>query len=882
MTSKVGRAFGGEVAVLTIGLALAVGTGCESDVGDLGQVQAATTGEPEESSSTPLETAAPVSFDRIQALDSAYRSSAVAPPVAPGAASDPPQLGFQFSRRGVVRAINGPGMAIPVTGVVVGTTRPDDAARTFLGEWADLFGLRDPARELQFLRTTTNAAGEEFVRFDQRTASGRPVFAHGMIVTLNRDLRVAGVSGLLLADPPDGTPRVPAVEAQDAATRALGRPYRQVSTPTLGAFDPEVFGDRPGAARMAWQVDVETDEPGIWRYYVDAETAAVLLVFDVLARDQKRDVYWLDHALDPSAGTLIWRYNPPYDYGSRPGTSQQILDANTAAWNYYSGRHARDGWDNGQCGVAGCPCTDPTCHRLRTKSDQGAVGGSNAWWSETYCMAYFQDRAACNDVVGHEVTHGVDWVEANLKSNRVGQTGSLSESFPDIFGEFIERYAGGVPDWRQGTGGTCFPVRNIENPENPGPGCGSCPVQPAHFLNYNRNGDDIYRNMGIPNKAGWLLGREPGLGAVTFAGITVTGIGESDASRVWYDTLANRLSESSNFRVFRNAIISAAASLFGVGDNKYVQALRSVDAVGIWSSDYWLSFDSDRRVALARFTVSGESRRYLLYKEVAGTDPDLYARYTTSCIYCGGGWSAATHVDYTGAGPGAAVFDSKLWVFFKYDLNSNLYYRTLDSSGTWSARTAPTGSLTTDNDVAAVVFNGKLHVFYKVVGTGARSLKYNTWTPASGWLGPYDTGATSETGPAVAATLGDKLWLVYLRDTTAGNLRYRTLTTGGVWSDEVTPPRQHSAALVGSPAAYVYLNRLHVAGRSAANDLVFSGYCPSGAGCYYRIDDWSQSVVLDMGGRASPCLWDEGLNNLYMFYRSTGSNALWWNYKRSE
>ncbi|MDI7268506.1 MAG: M4 family metallopeptidase, partial [Myxococcota bacterium] len=627
-------------------------------------------------------------------------------------------------------------------------------------------------------------------------------------------------------DPTVGTASVSGARAREIAAARVGRSDADVREPVLGVYDPEPFEATAAPPRPAYQVDVRTGEPAIWRHYVDAQTGAVLFVFDVMPRDQKRDVFWGNNTWD-LPGTLIYRYDPYYWYESWPGTSEVIAQGNQAAWNYMWNRFERDSWDHNQAPAE--------YHRLRTTSDHRAAGTKGAWWDRDLRQCKFGDLCTSNDVVGHEVFHGVDSVEAKLGDNRVGQTGALSESFPDIFGEFVERYASGSgPDWLMATVGTCR-IRDIANPESHS--CEGCDVQPAHFSNYGRWGGSFYDDMGIPSKSGWLLGREAGLGSDTFAGISVTGIGEVDAGRVWYDVLTNRLNSNSNFTIFRNAVIGAAASLFGVGNNRYVQALNSVDAIGLHSYDYWYNFDSHHRVALAIFTVSGQERRYIFYREPVDADPRLFFRFRTCPIYVGCDWSAATFLDYTGRGPGAVVFDGKLWVFYKYDLDNYIWYRTLDSAGSWSGWQRPTGTPTTDSDLAATAFDGKLYLFYKTVGAGATAIAYRTWTPGGvGWQGPFSAGgASTEGGPAAVAPLINRLRLVYLRGTTSPNLRQRSMTTAGAWTAESTPSDNLNTAWVGSPTAHLFRSRLHVAGRSSpANEIIYRSLCDDAAGCTYR------------------------------------------------
>jgi Zn-dependent metalloprotease len=834
------------------------------------------------SQSFTLSTTPSFSQARFEELDDLYRITADTTAWLPNTGMPTGALGKQSSRRGVLRAISGVGMAIPVAGLSAGAS-PEQAARAFLDQWGDLFGLVDQSVELVTLRVTRGLTPQMFVRFDQVTPSGLPVFGHGLIVTLNSDNTVADVSGLVLPDPPDGPAAVSSTQAVDIAMRALAVPGSIVKSPELGVYDPEFFEEPRGPARLAWKVDIHTNEPAILRHYVDAGTGTVLFANDALPHNELREVWWADHNLSKVGVEMMFRYYPYFQHDPWEGTSQAIYNGNTAAWHYYWDRYHRDGWDNNQAPVAD--------HRLYTTSDFGSAGLHAAWWDPDLYLAFFGDEGACTDAVGHETTHGVDQFEAKLQENYVGQTGALAESFSDIFGEFVERYwSDSGPDWLVGSElvvppDSCYPWRDIANCESPS--CGSCPIQPAHFSNFNRWGTGVHDNCGIPNKSGWLLGREPELGQVTFAGITVTGIGEIDAGKVWYDALTNRLSSSSKFTQFRIAIVNSAINLFGWDDSRYTQSYSSVNATGIWSLDQNPGFDSQHRIDLATFTISGVDRRYVFYREPVDINPRLLYKYRTCPIYSVGqcSWTAATQLHYAGKGPGAVVFDGKLWVFYKYDLNNYIYYRTLDSSGTWSGASRPTGYPTTDSDVAAAVYNGKLYLFYKTVGSGATAINYYTWTPGEvGWEGPLPAGsAASEYGPAVTP-YGNVLVLVYVKGATSPNLRYCTLSGG--WSGQVTPADNLSLAWAGSPTAYIFKNRLHVAGRSSSNDIIYRSLCWASAGCTYRPNEWTWNVKLDSGARNFVTLFEDGVSTnppaLYLFLRDESANAIYWRLKCSE
>lgn len=181
------------------------------------------------------------------------------------------------------------------------------------------------------------------------------------------------------------------------------------------------------------------------------------------------------------------------------------------------------------------------------------------------------------DVVGHEFTHGVTDKTAKLIYN--GESGALNESFSDIFGTAIEYYSNNNPDYliaedvfiKRGA------LRSMSNP----PAYNS----PDHYSALQSSGR-VHFNSGIQNKAFYLLA-EGGIHPVSK--ISVTGIGRRSAERIFYRALTLYLFPSANFNDARNATLSSAADLFGVGSAEYKSTAKAWDAVGVykWIAVSW-------------------------------------------------------------------------------------------------------------------------------------------------------------------------------------------------------------------------------------------------------------------------------------------------------
>ena len=185
------------------------------------------------------------------------------------------------------------------------------------------------------------------------------------------------------------------------------------------------------------------------------------------------------------------------------------------------------------------------------------------------------------DVVGHELTHGVQAFTSNLQYH--GQSGALNEHFSDVFGVLIHQWrncrTAADASWLIGAE-ILFPVeepairRGIRDMENPGtayndPALGGKDPQPDHMRLLCRADEDrggVHRNSGIPNKAFVLTAKALGGYAWDIAG------------RIWYKTMLT-LPRESQFVDCARRTVQVAVTDYGSETAEVVRA--GWDAVGI-------------------------------------------------------------------------------------------------------------------------------------------------------------------------------------------------------------------------------------------------------------------------------------------------------------
>ncbi len=261
-------------------------------------------------------------------------------------------------------------------------------------------------------------------------------------------------------------------------------------------------------------------------------------------------------------------------------------------FDYYQTVHGRNGI-NGSGGPGTTAAAANSSISLITSRVHFGTQYNNAFWFQNR-MTY-GDGDGSNftplvtlDIAGHEMTHGVTQFSANL--TYANESGALNESMSDVFGAMVESFArGGVVNgdtWKIGeqaytpsTSGDA--LRYMDNPHLAGNGGFTADDDPDHYAErYTGSADSggVHINSGIGNKAFYLavVG-----GTHHLSGVTVTGIGATDASRIWYRALTVYMTSGTNFSGARTAMLNAAADLFGTSSAQYTTIGTTWCSVGV-------------------------------------------------------------------------------------------------------------------------------------------------------------------------------------------------------------------------------------------------------------------------------------------------------------
>ncbi|HRI03503.1 MAG TPA: M4 family metallopeptidase [Pyrinomonadaceae bacterium] len=259
-------------------------------------------------------------------------------------------------------------------------------------------------------------------------------------------------------------------------------------------------------------------------------------------------------------------------------------------FDYYQTVHGRNGID----GNYGPGTTTAAANGVSIVASRVHFGSNynNAFWYQNM-MTYGDGNGTTFtplttiDICGHEMTHGVTERTANLTYAK--ESGALNESWSDIMGSMVELYADGGTvsgdTWKIGedayTPGTAGDaLRRMDNPNAVGdPDHYTLRLYQGSCTASNANDQcGVHTNSSISNHAFYLIANG---GTNRVSGVAVTGIGGTDAAKIFYRALTTYMTASTNFAGARTATLSAATDLFGASSAQYNSVATGWCAVGV-------------------------------------------------------------------------------------------------------------------------------------------------------------------------------------------------------------------------------------------------------------------------------------------------------------
>ena len=304
---------------------------------------------------------------------------------------------------------------------------------------------------------------------------------------------------------------------------------------TLQVYEPRIIGaPGPSGQHLAWRFDVTSTDGTIDRLVlIDAHSGALLLSFSQIDNALER------HVCDAGDSDSRVPCEPPYARTEgQPPTGDRDTDLAYryagATYHFYRHRLGRDSIDG-----KGLPLISTVQYC------EGSCPYGNAGWnSQLKQMDYGTGFAAADDVVGHELTHGVTSFTSNLYYYY--QSGAINESLSDIFGEFIDLTDGLGTDtpqvrWLIGEdlpkeAGT---LRDMKDPP-----ASNDPDRMRSRLYWARSEDQggVHTNSGVGNKLAYLL-----TDGDRFRGHDVKGLGINRVAKLFYLVNTSYLTSGANY-----------------------------------------------------------------------------------------------------------------------------------------------------------------------------------------------------------------------------------------------------------------------------------------------------------------------------------------------
>ena len=398
------------------------------------------------------------------------------------------------------------------------------AARAHLARYGATIGA-DPA-QLVVRGTSRTVAGQDSVRFAQEV-DGVPVIGGEVVVVLRPDRELASALATVSSRAVVATTAVSqaaaAATARAVAARSAEVPVSAVDATSEGRWllDPQVLG---ASARLGthtvWRFDVGDGAAVRRLVLVDVRTGSVVMNADAIES--------IDRVVCDSANVPVASSSPCTAGFARVegGPASGVTDVNSAFefagavsdfYDQIGGIDLTDALGISVGGVKKLAATVRFCYLSKP------CPYANAFWNGQQ-MFYGDTYAGADDVVGHEMTHGI--IDQYSELFYWGQSGAINESLADIMGEIVDhRYAtpgDSATDWRLGEDLPIGAIRDLETPS-----FGNQPDRMTSALytanlSYSDSGG-VHTNSGVGNKTAYLISQ-----GGTFNGQTITGI-DTDA-----------------------------------------------------------------------------------------------------------------------------------------------------------------------------------------------------------------------------------------------------------------------------------------------------------------------------------------------------------------
>lgn len=449
------------------------------------------------------------------------------------------------------------------------------AAAEHVKNHADIFGLSDVSTELQPTKHKVRDGGRTMTRYQQHY-QGLPVIGGELIVNQTAQNRLTSIGGKI--SPNLRLETLPAIAAEQAsaiALKAMTKWYRlapdefEATKPTLSIYDSRLISPHADPVALVWQMEITAQKDLPIREFIaiDARRGLIVLHFNQVPHARDRLTYdAANNAATALPGALVCNEaNPTCSGATTDAVYAHKYAGNT--YDYYWSTFGRDGIDG-----AGMTMIST----VRYCEAGSNCPYANAFWNGQQ-MVYGQGYAVGEDVVAHELTHGVTEHESHLFYYY--QAGAINESLSDIFGEFVQQSdsTGTVTPatkWLLGEDLSIGAIRKLSDPTAFGD---PDKMTSSNYATAIGDRGGVHTNSGVSNKAAFLM-----TDGGTFNGKTMTGLGKTKVAKIFYEAQTNLLTSGSDFLDLYNALYQACQNLVGTSgivSSDCQQVRNATDAV---------------------------------------------------------------------------------------------------------------------------------------------------------------------------------------------------------------------------------------------------------------------------------------------------------------
>lgn len=439
----------------------------------------------------------------------------------------------------------------------------ETVADSIVETYAPTFGLINPSQTLKLEKQTTHTDATTTYRYQQQY-NGVPVIAAELVATVNKQQQLNYISGETVLNLSLSTQaKIMSDTASSIALAVISKWYAQpldkltASVPQLSIYQSNVISPNTMPAKLVWKIKITAEEINEL-VLIDAQTGAITFHLNQIHSALNRETYSANNTAIYKAKLICNETDPNCDAGDTDAKLAHKYAADT--YNFYLNIHGRDGIDGNGGTIISSVHVGP-------KFNNAAWTGSQIIYGNGFPQA--------DDVVGHELTHGVTDKTSNLYYYY--QSGAISESFSDLWGEFIDQTNSSGTDTNKvkwligedlpGTGA----IRNMKTPT-----AFSDPdkMSSTKYFTSSLDKGGVHINSGINNKAVYLM-----TDGGTFNGKTISGLGITKVAQLYYEVQTKHLTSGSDYLDLYNALIQACSDLVTLTTSDCTQVKNALLAV---------------------------------------------------------------------------------------------------------------------------------------------------------------------------------------------------------------------------------------------------------------------------------------------------------------